>query len=280
MLLSQRDEIKRSNEMAKTTWETKAVGSQRSNAPPGSMEYFDEIRNYRYGYETPFIPSVFNFFDLKSKRVIEIGVGHGIDAGEMMKFGASYVGLDVTKNHINLAKLYLKHLNNKKSFKAGFEFHYGDLLDFNSKQKFDVAYSFGVLHHISHEKDYLRKIRQILKDDGELRVSFYSKYSFFNAWLIFTWLVKNRLKTSLDDWRSHIAEGSELGKPVVIKIRSKKQIERLLVSEGFKVVSYAKRGFVQNYIPIFGKMLRPNGKTLTFCGCFLGWYHCFVCKPV
>ena len=85
------------------------------------------------------------------------------------------------------------------------------------------------------------------------------------------------MKNSFMDWQSHIAEGSELGNPVVIKIRSKKEVVSLLENSGFKILNYSRNGFVQGYVPIIGKYLEPNGKILKFFGKFLGWYHCIIC---
>ena len=104
-----------SNRRARATWENKAVGSHRSSASKGSFEYFRQIRNYRYGYETPFISEVFEFDGLKGKQVLEIGVGNGIDAVEMMVNGATYTGIDITENHLELTKKYYDYVSNDVS---------------------------------------------------------------------------------------------------------------------------------------------------------------------
>ncbi len=264
-----------SNDAARLLWENKAVGNDRAKgADKGSLAYFQRIRSYRYGYETPFIPQTFNFASLSDKRVLEIGVGNGIDAIEMMKHGAIYTGLDITKNHLDLTRQYveLEGLSSKVE-----DLRHGDLLSTELSGKFDVIYSFGVLHHISHERDYLERLRTLLKPDGELRIGVYSKYSFFNAYLFATWIVRNRMKNSFDDWRSHVAELSQLGTPVTIKIRSRAEVEKLLSSAGFSVKRYEKRGFVQNYLPVVGKSLKPGGPVLRMFANVLGWYHCFTC---
>lgn len=266
-----------SNVKARATWEHKAVGSQRAIAKKGSLEYFKQIQKYRYGYETPFIPFTFNFNDLNGMNVLEIGVGNGIDAVEMIKNGAIYSGVDITENHINLTKKNITYNFAEDSKLIVKRIYKNDLLKINLLEKYDVVYSFGVLHHIEHERLYLLKIHQILKNNGQLRIAVYSKYSFFNYWLIFTWIFRNKMKNSFMDWQSHIAEGSELGNPVVIKIRSKKEVVSLLENSGFKILNYSRNGFVQGYVPIIGKYLEPNGKILKFFGKFLGWYHCIIC---
>jgi 2-polyprenyl-3-methyl-5-hydroxy-6-metoxy-1,4-benzoquinol methylase len=262
-----------SNESAQRLWNIKAVGEQRAKAKKGSCEYFREIRQYRYGYETPWISRLFNFSQLHGKEVLEIGVGNGIDAVEMARCGARYTGLDVTEGHLSLTG---------KNFQCNgispSRLIHGDLLESVLDSKFDVIYSFGVLHHIQHEEAYLRRLTTHLKPEGELRIAVYSRYSFFNFYLLTSWILKNRIQNSLDDWRSHVAEGSQLGTPVIIKIRSKRQAESLLKQCGFEVKRYWKRGFVQNYIPFLGKKLHPDGSVLNALGAMLGWYHVFHCR--
>jgi len=257
----------KSNEHAKRRWNNKAVGSQRSSSKKGTKQYFEEIRNYRYGYETPFIPRLL-CSNVKGKSVLELGVGNGIDGSELIKNGAIYSGLDITKNHLELAEKNFI-LNNLK-YK---EFIEGDLLLLNINEKYDLIYSFGVLHHIGHEDEYLKRVYQLLTQDGQLRVGLYSKYSFFNIYMFVTWVLRNKCKVPFNHWQGHISDGAEFEYPITIKIRSKKEILKLYQSVGFKVKSYYKRGFVQNYIPIFGKNFNPDGVFLNFMGSVLGWYH-------
>ena len=136
------------------------------------------------------------------------------------------------------------------------------------------------MHHIAHEKDYLKKIFDLLKDDGELRVGLYSKYSFFNFYMFFTWIIKNRCKETFNSWQGHISDGAEFHYPITIKIRSQRDILKLYESIGFKVRSYQKMGFVQNYIPFLGKFFNPDGVFLNFMGSLLGWYHIIVFEKI
>ncbi|SRR6266516_2137060 len=262
-----------SNERAKLLWNKKAIGEHRSRHSKGSCEYFSDIRNYRYGYETPFIPRLFQFNTLRGKTVLEVGVGNGIDAVEIAKSGASYYGIDIVEHHIELTK---------KNFQCNHLLppilYLGDLLEIDIEKKFDVVYSFGVLHHIAHEEACLNKIRLLLGKGGRFCFAVYSKWSFFNAYLVLTWLTKNRMNSSLDGWRSHVSERSELDLPVTIKIRSKQRIVELLNRCGFTVERYYKRGFVQRYLPLVGILLKPDGATLNVLGALLGWYHIFICK--
>src|SRR5438034_5499672 len=100
-----------SNVRARELWDSRPVGSQRSPAPVGSRRYFEDLRRHRYGYETPFIPSLFRFAELGGQRVLEIGVGNGIDAVEMASHGARYTGIDVCERHLALTRRHFDLTN-------------------------------------------------------------------------------------------------------------------------------------------------------------------------
>jgi|APSaa5957512622_1039677.scaffolds.fasta_scaffold69605_2 2-polyprenyl-3-methyl-5-hydroxy-6-metoxy-1,4-benzoquinol methylase len=266
-----------SNISARSTWERRAVGSQRSRSKAGTINYYKEIRDYRYSYETPFIPDFFKFSDLYGKRVLEVGVGNGIDAVEMMKNGAKYTGIDITVNHLNLTKKYIQlegDFGHKYDVEGIFE---GDLLEVKLPGNYDVIYSFGVLHHISHEEDVLSCLHNLLSRNGELRIAVYSKFSVFNFWMFVTWIFRNKFKDPLKNWKSFLAEGSCLDEPVVIKIRTKKQIKTILEKSGFSIIDYKKKGFVQGYLPFIGKFFSEDGLVLNSLASVFGWYHCFIC---
>ncbi len=261
-----------SNQNAKKRWNDWAVGSQRSSSIKGSKEYFEDIKQYRYGYETPFIPRLL-CLNVNNKEVLEIGVGNGIDGITLVENGAKYSGIDITENHIQLTKQ--NFTNHDLKYK---EFLLDDLLNVNTNKQYDIIYSFGVLHHIEHERKYLYKIKDLLRTNGELRIAVYSKYSFFNFYLFATWIFKNRCKVTFSQWQGYISDGADFKYPITIKIRSKKEVFNLYESCGFEVVSYHKRGFVQNYIPIFGKLFNPDGSFLNFMGSILGWYHILILR--
>ncbi len=255
-------------------WSRVPVGSFRSRAVAGSAQYFSDLCAYRYGYETPFIPRVFAFGRMANRRVLEIGVGNGVDAVEMARRGAIYTGIDVTPRHLELTAAHFALAGLPAPTLVC-----GDLLTVPMSGPFDFVYSFGVMHHIPPEADYLLRVRELLAPGGRLLLGVYSRYSFFNAYLCATWLIRYRARSALDDWRSHVAEGSPLGDPVTIRIRSRREVERLLRGCGFTVQRYLKRGFVQRYLPLLGRYLQPDGAVLNACGAALGWYHLFECAP-
>jgi len=263
-----------SNDSAQRIWNKNPLGSRISNATPGSEKYFAELRRYRYDYETPFISRLFRFKQLNGMEVLEVGTGNGIDAVEMLKHGAIYTGIDITAKHIELTAKNLQ-INGHQA-----KLIHRDLLEIEWQQKFDCIYSFGVTHHIAHEEAYFKVFYSLLHNDGKLMLALYSKHSVFNFYLLISYLIQNRAKNTLNEWRSYITEQTPLNQPVVIKIRSKREIKKLLQKYGFNIERHYKRGFVQNYLPFIGKYFKPDGKFLNALGSLLGWYHIIIAKKI
>jgi SAM-dependent methyltransferase len=255
---------------ARNRWNRGAVGQERSAQQVGTPEWYDDLHRYRYGYEHPWLPRLL-MNDVDGRRVLEIGVGVGLDAGELIRRGALYTGIDITENHLErtAAYLQLRRLLPEALIQ-------GEIVGHRFAEPFDVVYSFGVLHHIDHEVDVLRKIHSILKPGGQLRVGLYANVSFFNAYLLATWLARNHCKVSFNAWQAIVADASDRDELLTIKVRSAREISQLYCAEGFKVLRYTKAGFVQNNLPLIGKHSHPDGWILTTMGRMLGWYHIFV----
>jgi 2-polyprenyl-3-methyl-5-hydroxy-6-metoxy-1,4-benzoquinol methylase len=262
-----------SSAAARRTWTRTPVGSQRSSAPIGSKQYFDDLRAYRYGYETPFIPTFFEFERMRGRTVLEIGIGNGVDAVEIARAGAIYTGIDVTERHVQLTELnFGVHGLDKPTLILG------DLRNLGNIGRFDFVYTFGVLHHIPEERWYLCRIAELLAPGGRALIGVYSRYSAFNAYLAASWLLRAPRGTTLDDWRSHVAELSPLGDPVTVRIRSLREVGALLAQAGLTIARYQKHGFTQGHLPLVGRYFNPDGGVLRSFGRWLGWYHLIECR--
>ena len=91
----------------------------------------------------------------------------------------------------------------------------------------------GMLHHISHELSFLNQIYQILDKDRELRIALYSKYSFFNTYMLATWVIKNRYSVPFNVWQGFLSDAAAFDGPITIKIRSRAEIQKLYKKAGF-----------------------------------------------
>ena len=96
------------------------------------------------------------------KDVIEIGCGVGFLAAHLnKKYHMNVTAIDVDPEQINLAK---EHQGEKENL----QFLVADATKLKSieNQKYDLAISTYVLHHIPNWKDTLKEIERVLKSEG------------------------------------------------------------------------------------------------------------------
>jgi 2-polyprenyl-3-methyl-5-hydroxy-6-metoxy-1,4-benzoquinol methylase len=68
---------------------------------------YEEKRIFRYSLQD-YMHEEYRFQDFKGKKVLEIGVGSGIDAAEFLRNGANVIGIDFSSNAIRNANLLFK----------------------------------------------------------------------------------------------------------------------------------------------------------------------------
>ena len=168
-------------------WNKQPCNVKHSKKKYLSKEYFNEVKKKKYFVE-PHIKSFAEFKKYKNKNILEIGCGIGTDAMEFIKFGANYIGIDYSDKSIDICKKRLKLLNlkNKKA-----DFFYGDAENLSKhkqlkNKKFDLIYSFGVLHHTPNMKKCFDEIYKVSSKKTEVKIMLYAKNSYKNYMLNLT----------------------------------------------------------------------------------------------
>lgn len=119
------------------------------------------------------IELVFSYVKKENPRVLELGCGNGRDAQEILKRTKNYLGVDGSKELVNIAK--------KKLPKAQFDVCLFDKLKFPDCS-FDIIIDFASLMHLNKIKltKILKEISHWLDDSGVLSLSIKEgKYSQF-----------------------------------------------------------------------------------------------------
>lgn len=155
-------------------WDRRPCNIKHSKLEIGTKEYFDEIEERKYFVE-PHIPKFADFQAWKGKNVLEIGCGIGTDAVNFIRAGANYTGTDLSANSVSLAR--------KRLEVYGLE---GEILHANGEelclpQKFDLIYSFGVIHHSPNPRKIVERAHAMCKADGILKIMLYAKSSWKTA---------------------------------------------------------------------------------------------------
>ena len=160
----------------KKYWDDRPCNVRHSSKEIGTKEYFDEVERKRYTAE-PHIPLFADFPTWRGKKVLEIGCGLGTEGINFARHGADYTGTDLSIESINLAQNRFKVYNQKGRF---FQGNAENLSSFVNVEKYDLIYSFGVIHHSPNPNLIIDQIYKYMDDSTILKIMLYAKNSWKN----------------------------------------------------------------------------------------------------
>ena len=164
----------------KEYWDRRPCNIRHSTKPVGTREYFDEVEARKYFVE-PHIPGFAQFERWKGKKVLEIGCGIGTDSINFARAGAQVTVVDISEKSLQLCKERFDVFGLKATFYSG---NAEELSAFVPVEKYDLIYSFGVIHHTPHPERVFAELRQYCNPDTELRVMLYSRWCWKVFWII------------------------------------------------------------------------------------------------
>lgn len=132
-----------------------------------NSETFDSHARARYSLE-PYIPEFAQFECARGLSVLEIGVGMGSDYLEWLKAGADAIGVDISSKSLERAR----HRCEVAGYVPDLRVADAEQLPFID-DRFDVVYSYGVMHHSPDTPRCVREAFRVLKPGGQLRIMLY-----------------------------------------------------------------------------------------------------------
>ncbi len=212
----------------KDYWNARPCNIRHSTAEIGTEEYFNQVEARKYFVE-PHIPAFAEFEKWRGKKVLEIGCGIGTDTMNFARAGATVTAVDLSAESIKLAKKRAEvfGLTDKIEF---YEANAEKLSEFIPPQKYDLVYSFGVIHHSPHPEKIVEQIRQnFVHEDSRLKLMVYYRTS----WKVFWMLLQEKGKFwKLDEIIAKHSE-AQTGCPITYSY-TKSSVEDL-VGDGFKI---------------------------------------------
>jgi SAM-dependent methyltransferase len=198
--------------------------------------YFPE--EVRYG-TYPWLYEAAEFRNHRGERVLEIGCGTGCDLLQFAKHGAIATGVDITPEHLELARQRVGDLATVMEADAR-NLPFPDAC-------FDYVYSYGVLHHSDEPRKIVEEIFRVLRPGGRFNVHVYAKISYFTLWSIlrhgFRW------KLWIENSRT----------PVHIDLNTARSLRRLFAPAQLRVEKYHCEPW-QVLAPLFGWFLVAKGR--------------------
>jgi len=189
--------------------------------------YFSEAERYT---NYPWLYEAAEFRHHNAQRILEIGCGTGCDLLQFAKHGAIAVGIDITPEHIRLARERVGNLAQVLQAEAtNIPFADGT---------FEYIYSHGVLHHLDQPRRMVEEIFRVLRPGGRFNVHVYALWSYWPLLLMLRhgWKWKLWIENSRD--------------PVHIDLYYGRKLRRL-----FAPVSISLKKFEFKYMPLLEHQL-------------------------
>ena len=215
-------------------WDSRPCNIRHSTKPIGSKPYFNEVENKKYFVE-PHIPYHAEFKKWKKKYVLEVGCGIGTDSINFIRNGSNLTAMDLSQKSLEMTKKRTKVFfpNKYPQTKQKVRFLQGNAENLTSvvgNKKYDLIYSFGVIHHTPNPNRCIENFNKLLKYKGELKIMVYNRYSWKVLWIL--------MKSGFKFWKIKdlIARYSEAqtGCPITFSY-TKKEISKILTDRGFKI---------------------------------------------
>lgn len=260
----------------KKYWNDRPCNIRHSPKEIGSKEYFDEIEARKYFVE-PHIPLFAEFENWDGKKVLEIGCGIGTDTINFARYGAHVTAVDVSERSLELARQRAKifGLENSIDFYCG---NAEELSDLIPPKKFDLIYSFGVIHHTPHPEVVLKQIQTFFKPETKIKIMVYNRYSWKVFWIVLKYGRGQFWK--LDQYVSKYSE-AQTGCPVTYSY-SRKHFCSLLEKHGMlpessfvdHIFPYNIPDYVQyKYVKVWYFRWIPKA-IFRYCERVFGWHLC------
>ena len=215
----------------KNYWDKRPCNINHSNKDVGTKEYFDEVEARRYFVE-PHIISFAEFDRWKGKKVLEIGCGIGTDSVNFARAGADLTCVELSEESLNICR------NRFKEYGLEAKFILCNAEDINKyileDEKFDLIYSFGVVHHSPNPGEILQSLKKYCHTETELKIMVYSfvSYKTLEAWLTNGWKFGFSFKKSIQ----YYAE-AQLGCPIAYTYNRKELTD---LFDGYTIINIKK----------------------------------------
>jgi len=259
---------------AAIVWGASPAGASHADGmTPGSREYFERVLARRNEHEIPSVLEMIPFAAFREKAVLELGCGAGYDAFQICSQRADYVGLDIAPQNLVLTRKHLRLYGYDPILVRGDV----ENLPF-PKERFDVLFSNGVLHHTADMEKSLSEACRVLKTGGELWMVVYHRDSVF--YWIKLFLVDHLLrfgfrKRSLQDRLAMIEYTTGDERPLV-RVYSRRQVRKMMSAARLNVKYLWVRKLLTEDLPDIPVLTRLwrfiPARWLRFFGKAFGWY--------
>ncbi|MFH1539291.1 MAG: class I SAM-dependent methyltransferase [bacterium] len=254
---------------AQAHWSDAPCGSNYARSELMSKEFFEEVEAHRYGI-SPWLLESIKSFNVRGKKVLEVGFGMGTDHLSLAREGGIMYGIDLSPRHAEICKRRLEVYG----FGCGPSLGDAENMPFRDNT-FDFVYSFGVVHHSPKTGKIISEIHRVLKPGGRCFVAVYHKNSICFWWTIFfyRYLLRQGFRKRTLKQELSLIEYPKNNENIYVKLFKRGEFARLF--DGFS----SRKSHIRQLLPIdiwfFSRFFaEPEKPTpfLTKVGSWFGWY--------
>ncbi len=157
-------------------WNDRIHDLEMTTHPVGSLEFFDDLDDYRFD-KLRYLPRVVDFFGYSGQAFLEVGSGIGTDLVRFARGGARVTGIDLSETAIRLARTNaeLHGCRDVRVFVSD-----GERMPF-ADGRFDVVYAHGVLQYAAYPDAIVQECHRVLRAGGTAIFMVYNRVSWLNA---------------------------------------------------------------------------------------------------
>jgi len=256
---------------ARRHWSAVPCGTDAALGARHTGAYFEEIEHHRY-LTQPWTAEAIDAFDVAGRRVLEVGFGAGTDHLRFARRGAHLTGVDLTpQNFVETGRRFAHAGERARLAVADME-----ALPFRDAA-FDLAYSFGVVHHAPGIDAALGELRRVLAPGGRAWIAVYHRRSVFFWWsvLAFRFLLRGGYRRRSLRAQLSLVEHPNTNEGLVVRLHSRREIEARFVSAGFARVRTRVTHLVPADVAVLDRLVEHPERPrwwLSWLGRFWGWY--------
>ncbi len=237
-------------------WDSRSPGLSHSEHEAGTAEFFADIERERYGdiYKYRYLPEVGEFDRHPGEEVLEVGVGLGTDLLQFAQNGSNVHGIDLTSGAVDLTRRRFElagldaDLKQASFTKIPFE-----------DDRFDLVYSFGVLHHSQETQEGIDEILRVLKPGGRAIIMLYHKgFKYYVRKLFLYGVLRGELlrKSPQEIVNRH---SEDFGESPLTRVFSRRGARAMFGRyEGLSMRCYR----LDDYVPFRGRPVSPSRRLL------------------
>jgi ubiquinone/menaquinone biosynthesis C-methylase UbiE len=163
-------------EQIRQYWNTRIHDLEMTDKPVGSLEFFDDLDEYRFD-KLRYLPQLVDFGGFRGHTLLEVGCGIGTDLVRFARGGALVTGVDLSQTAIDMAtKNFALHGLAPVELRVA----NAEALPY-ADNSFDHVYGHGVIQYTADPAQLIRECHRVLKPGGTGIFMVYNRVSWLNA---------------------------------------------------------------------------------------------------